>query len=400
MQSVACSQPAGRKPCVLIVDDERFIRRLIASWLQDEGYTCLLAANAEDANLLINSHSVDVITSDINMPGISGAEWVPRLHHEHPDIAVLMLTGCEDIRQAIWTLTQGASGYLIKPVDKQEIAFQVSRALERQRMLTAQRDHTQLLECKVHEQTRLIRESHEETIERLIAASRVHDDETGEHIRRLGLLSAIVAGRLGWPQASVDMIRLAAPMHDIGKVGIPDDILRKPAKLSPEEYDVMKKHTDIGAQILAGSKLPMLQMAELIARSHHERWDGHGYPDGLAGTRIPMAARIVAVVDVFDALSHDRVYRTALPTKQVLEIMRDGCGTQFDPSVLEAFFESLPQIRRVLEDDPSQPDNSLVMEKRQQKTLDEEPADTPTLASSGTRSTSRKAMLLRSHVAS
>ena len=361
MYSSSNSHPAKSKPCVLIVDDERFIRRLIARWLEEEGYKCLLAANVEDADALVNTHSVDVITSDIHMPGISGTTWVPTLHQQHPEIAVLMLTGCEDIRQAISTLTQGASGYLIKPVDKQEICFQVGRALERQPLLKEQRDYTRRLERKVREQTRLIRESHEETVERLITASSVHDDETGEHIRRLGQLSAILAGRLGWPQPEIDMIRLAAPMHDIGKMGIPDAILRKPGKLSAEEYEVMKTHSEIGAQILSDSKLPMLQMAESIARSHHERWDGFGYPAGLVGEQIPMAARIVAVADVFDALSHDRVYRPALPAQQVLKLIDEGRGTQFDPDVVVAFFDALAEIREVLESYPSKPTPLLEM---------------------------------------
>ncbi len=340
-----------RSPRVLVVDDQRFVRRLIGSWLCDEGYECLMAEDVQEAKALMVTKPVDVITCDITMPGQSGAEWLPSLFLEYPQIAVLMLTGCEDIRLAVSTLTQGAWGYLIKPVKKQELSFQVSRALERQRMLLAQRDHTRILEGKLRAQEHQLRDAHEETIARLIAASKLRDDETGEHVRRLGVLSSIVARQCGWSAREVETIRLAAPMHDIGKVGIPDSILLKPGKLTFDEREIMKKHTEIGAQILCGSRQPMLQMAEQIARWHHERWDGQGYPDGKQTTQIPLAARIVSVVDVYDALSHDRVYRPALPKETVLSIMSEGRGSQFDPNVLNTFFEVLPLIEHFLDRD-------------------------------------------------
>jgi len=337
--------------CVLVVDDEPFVRRLIGRWLDEAGYKTFLASHVQDANAIIATESVDVITSDINMPGMSGVEWLPRLHAAHPNIAVLMLTGCTEIRNAVSTLTQGAWGYLIKPIEKHELLFQIDRAVERQRLLLAERDRTLTLDRKIREQARLLKKSHEETIERLIAASRLRDEETGDHIRRLGTISAIVACQLGWSSDDVDMIRMAASMHDIGKLGIPDSILQKPGKLTNDEYEIMKTHTQVGAAILSGSKVPMLQMAEQIALWHHERWDGTGYPDGLCGEQIPLAARIVAVADVFDALSHDRVYRQALPKAKVLEIMKEGSGSQFDSNVLKAFFDSLPLIQSIFENE-------------------------------------------------
>lgn len=264
-------------------------------------------------------------------------------------MGILMISACEDTRLAIRTLTQGAWGYLIKPIAKEELTFQIGRMIERRNFLIAAKEMTQRLKETVRWQTQMLRESHQETIERLISASMVRDDETGEHIRRIGILSAIVAETMGWSASEVDSLRLAAPMHDIGKVGIPDSILRKPGPLSHEEYEVMKTHTTIGAKILAHSNLPMIQMAETIALCHHERWDGSGYPNGLSDVEIPLAARIVAVVDVYDALTHDRVYRSALPVDvAILEIQR-GAASHFDPTIVEAFRECWPRFESEVE---------------------------------------------------
>lgn len=338
---------------VLVVDDDRLVGDLVARWLQEAGYLCRVAGSVTQGSAWLASESFDLVTCDINMPGESGLQWLPRLVRDCPDLAVLMLTGCDDTRLAIEALTHGARAYLIKPVERDELLKQVWEVLERQQLLLERRQYTQVLERRIGEQTRRLSEIAEEATLRLTIASSVHDDETGDHIRRIGILSGIVAAQLGWPKAKVDMIRMAAPMHDIGKVGIPDAILRKPGKLTPEEFMVMQNHTRIGATILAGSQVPMLQMAERIALSHHEKWDGSGYPDGLSGRDIPPAARVVAVVDVYDALSHDRVYRPALPEEETLAILTEGIGQHFDPDVVAAFFTALPQVRRALEEDSS-----------------------------------------------
>ena len=165
----------------------------------------------------------------------------------------------------------------------------------------------------------------------------------------------MLAKAAGWSAAEAEVIRQAAPMHDVGKIGIPDAVLRKPGKLTPEEFEVMKTHTLIGAEMLADSDVPMLQMAREIALNHHERWDGHGYPHGLAGQEIPESARILAIVDVYDALTHDRVYRPALPEDEVMEIMHEGAGTHFDPLLLSYFFLHLAEIRRIAEEHADEP---------------------------------------------
>ncbi len=211
------------------------------------------------------------------------------------------------------------------------------------------REYTTRLEDKVREQTHAIRKAHEETIHRLVKASLYRDTETGAHIKRTGWYSELLAAAAGWDSQQVEQIRLAAPMHDIGKIGIPDAVLRKPGKLTPSEFSVMQTHAELGARILAGSESAVLCLAQEIARCHHEHWDGTGYPAGLRGTEIPESARIVAIVDAYDALTHDRVYRPAMTESEALAILEEGRGTHFDPRLLDLFMSLLPEMRAIAE---------------------------------------------------
>ena len=199
-----------------------------------------------------------------------------------------------------------------------------------------------------------IRVAHEETIHRLVTASLCRDEETGMHIKRTGLLSELLARAAGWSESDAEIIRLAAPMHDVGKIGIPDAVLRKPGKLTPAEFDIMKTHTRIGARMLEGSQSAILVMARDIALCHHEYWDGAGYPQGLSGLAIPEPARILSIVDVYDALSHDRVYRPALPEDEVLDYMVRRAGTQFDPALLAVFLANYEAVRRIAQENPDE----------------------------------------------
>ncbi len=278
------------------------------------------------------------------MPGGSGLDLLDQVRQTLPDTAAIMLTAEGDTAKAIRALTAGAYGYLIKPVERQELLIQVASALERQRLVIENRQYLHELEAKVREQTRDIRRAHEETIHRLVKASLYRDEETGAHIKRTGWYSELLAATIGWDGERVEQIRLAAPMHDIGKIAIPDAILCKPGRLTPDEFITMQTHARLGAKLLGGSQSPVLRMAHEIALAHHERWDGSGYPSGLRGTEIPEAARIVAIVDVFDALIHDRVYRPALPEAEVLEALRAGRGTHFDPELLDVFMSLLPEM--------------------------------------------------------
>ena len=332
---------------VLIVDDEAPLRNLLVRWLNDDGWNCLGANSAMEALDILQNHTVQVVTSDLNMPGQNGVWLLDQITRYYPDTSVLMLTGATDTQQAIDALTKGATGYLFKPIQCEEYKFRVRQAWERGQMIRERREHLRTLERRVYEQTVALRLAQEETIHRLVMALACRDEETGAHIRRTGLLSEFLALQAGWSVDEAEQLRMAAPMHDVGKIGIPDAILCKRGKLNDEEFEQMKQHTVIGARMLAGSSSPVLQLAEKIALSHHERWDGDGYPHRLSGEQIPDAARILSIVDVFDAISHDRVYRPAMSEGAVLEIMRHGMGTHFDPHLLTFFLANYEQLSAI-----------------------------------------------------
>jgi len=346
-------------PTVLIIDDERPVRDLLVRWLRNEGFRCLEADSAAAGWALLQSNEIELVTCDIRMPGETGLDLLPKIQASCPDIAVLMLTASSDTKTAIQSLTSGAYGYLVKPVEREELLFQVQRGLERRRLVIENREYTQKLEWRVREQTTSIRLAHEETIHRLLSAAMLRDEETGAHIRRTGLFSELFSEVLGWSPEEVENIRLAAPMHDVGKIGIPDAILRKPGKLSEAEFEVMRTHTLIGARMLRGSDWPVLKLAHEIALYHHERWDGTGYPKGIRGEGIPLSARILAIVDVYDALTHDRVYRAALPEEEAVDLMIKGRGSHFDPFLFGVFLTLVPELRRISLDNPDIEDKEL-----------------------------------------
>jgi putative two-component system response regulator len=332
---------------ILVVDDERFVTDVLRRWLECEGHSCAAAASAEEALARLEEEPFDLVVSDIGMPGMSGLELLLEIGHRHPTVAVLMQTAVDDRGTAIAALRQGAFGYLIKPLDEQEVVIAVAGALERRRLRLLERDYRDQLELAVRDRTEEIRRAREEISLLLVTVSEFRDVDTGAHVRRMGLYAEALARALGWDDAMVEQLRLAAPMHDVGKIAVPDAILLKPGRLSSDEFEEIKRHAEVGARILSGTDLPLLHLARDIARGHHERWDGTGYPDGLRGQDIPAAARLVAVVDVYDALTNDRVYRSALAETESLELMRAGRGTHFDPQIFDTFVEILPELRRI-----------------------------------------------------
>jgi putative two-component system response regulator len=236
----------------------------------------------------------------------------------------------------------GAKDFVAKPFDYDEVVLRIRNLLETRALYRALADQNGQLEQRVRERTRELEErtrdledAQVEVLERLATAAEFRDDDTGRHTQRVGALAAWLAAAIGLPPDQVQLVRLAAPLHDVGKIGIPDSILRKPDSLTQEELEVMKAHASVGARILAGGRSPLVRMAERVARAHHERWDGSGYPEGLRGERIPIEARLVAVADVVDALTHARPYRPAWPLDEVLALMRAGRGTQFDPAIID-----------------------------------------------------------------
>lgn len=333
------SETSGK---ILIVDDEPSIRKVLSRWLEKEGYECRSAANVEEACKLLKEDRFSLILLDLMMPGQSGEVLLSTVGEQYPDIAVVMATAIDSRGTALDLLRRGAFGYVIKPLDQREILVNVASALQRREAMLLARDYQKRLQDQVRMRTAEIRHREEEIVLRLAWTSESHDKSTGDHVRRIGVQSGVLAEALGWEPSKVDDIRVAAIMHDIGKIGIADGILLKPDSLTPEEFEVVKKHTEIGASILDHSEIPLLQMAEEIALCHHEKWDGSGYPQGLAGEEIPESARIVAVVDVYDALTHARVYRPAFPEEEALAMMREEREKHFDPRILDCFIELIP----------------------------------------------------------
>jgi putative two-component system response regulator len=281
------------------------------------------------------------------MPGKSGLELLSVVKKQSPDIAVIMVTAVDDRKIAIQALRLGAYGYVIKPFDLNEIIINVVNALERRRLAIQSKEYETRLENDVSSRTAEIHHREEEICLRLTAACEYRDEETGSHIRRIGLYASVMAEELGWKKTTVDEIRVAAPMHDIGKIGVPDNILLKQGKLTDAEFEIIKKHTTIGAELLSGSDISLLSMAKDIALSHQEKWDGSGYPHGLKGEAIPESARIVAIIDVYDALVHKRIYRPPLPEEEAMRIITNDKGIHFDPRIFDAFIRVLPKLRQV-----------------------------------------------------
>lgn len=339
----------SKPPTILVVDDEEPVRDILSRWLTADGYRCLTAASADEAWPTLADDGVALSITDIMMPGRSGIDLLLSINARGLDTAVLMVTALDDRETAIRALQLGAYGYLIKPFDRNEILINVANALERRRLALAGKRYQQRLEEEVWKRTSELRRREQEIVLHLLSAAELRDDETGAHIRRIGLYAGVLAEELGWEQAGVEHIQLAASMHDVGKIGVPDRILRKPGRLTGPERSIMKTHTTIGAQILDGSDVSLLQMARDIALSHHEKWDGSGYPRGISGTEIHMCARIVAVADVYDALLHGRVYRPALPEDEALDTMAAERGKHFDPRVLDCFNGVRDRFRHIRE---------------------------------------------------
>jgi putative two-component system response regulator len=340
---------------ILIVDDVALVRLSLRHILTKAGYRCREAVDVSQALAVLDEDAIDLVLCDIQMPGASGLDLVKALRHRIPDTSVIMVSALEDAETAIECLQKGAFGYVLKPYQPREILIQVNGALRRRMLEIAFRDREAQLAQKVREQTVEIRSSREEIALRLISASEHRDNETGMHVRRIGLFAAEMARLLGWNQEAVDTIQAAAPMHDIGKIGVPDAILQKPGSLTEVEWVVMKQHTVMGATILKGSSVPFIRMGARIAIGHHEKWDGTGYPKGLKEREVPMEARITALVDVYDAVSNRRHYKESWPEEKVVEVIRKGRGMHFDPHLTDLFLTNLDLFRSILSANPDVP---------------------------------------------
>lgn len=334
---------------VLVVDDEKFVRDEIVERLNDEGFECVMAADGrEGLELLIRDEEITVVLSDILMPEQTGLEMINTAKSElssDREIEFIVLTGHGGSKEAIEALKLGVSDFLVKPIDLDHLTHVVQRAHELALLRRANSHYELGLELDVQKKTLEIRkllsnleDAYGEALECLAVAAEYKDPETGNHLRRIGEYAQLVAKELGWSKTRQKLMLLAAPLHDVGKIGTPESVLLKPGKLDADEIAIMKQHAQNGYDILSHSKHPTMVAAANIAKNHHERWDGSGYPLGIRGTQIPIEARITSIVDVYDALRSKRPYKPEFDQKETLSIMLEGDGrtdpSHFDPELM------------------------------------------------------------------
>ena len=332
----------------MIVDDEPGNVDLLKRVLERAGFHKLDSTNdpREAVSLYVETRP-DLILLDLHMPYLDGLAVMDRLNDivEASYLPILMLTGDMTPEARREALSRGAKDFVNKPFNPDEVLLRIRTLLETRFLYLQIQSQNQMLEAKVRERTRELEAAQIEIIERLARAAEFRDDNTGQHTERVGQMAALLARELGLADAQVSLIRRAAPLHDVGKIGIPDSILLKLGKLTPAEFELVKTHTTIGARILSGSRFALLRLAEEIAFSHHEQWDGRGYA-GLAGNHIPLAGRIVTVADVFDALTQKRPYKAAWPVEEAVAEIERQRGRQFDPDVVDAFLRIIDQQQR------------------------------------------------------
>jgi putative two-component system response regulator len=335
---------------ILVVDDEESNLRTLTRILRMAGYENVLATTDAAAVLdLYREHDPDLILLDLHMPKISGLAILEALRAAavpHSYLPVLVITGDTSTGARRQVLSAGAKDFLTKPFEVDEVLLRIHNLLQTRYLHREITTYNQLLERRVSERTVELEGAYLDTLERLAIAAEFRDDDTGRHTERVGEAAATLAGALGLPEEDVFLIRRSAPLHDLGKIGVPDAILRKSGPLTDEEWEVMRGHTTIGARILSGGRSRVVRLAEEIALYHHEQWNGEGYPKGLSGEAIPLAGRLVMVADVFDALTSDRVYRKAWPTERVFSYIRQYAGQRFDPRIAALF--DRPEVQQAL----------------------------------------------------
>ncbi|MBI4300312.1 MAG: response regulator [Chloroflexi bacterium] len=332
------------KPRILVVDDEESIREIVSRKMQQCGYECWSAPSADIALELIDDLPFELLIVDILMPGASGIEILRYVQGSYPETAVVLVTAVNDTHTAVEAMKMGAYDYVTKPFNLDALAMTVNRALEKRRLLEENRGYRLHLEDKVREQAEQIERSYNSAIEALVAALDIRDAGTEGHCRRVVDYTLLLAKAMGIEEKSSmwNAIEYGALLHDIGKIGLPDDILRKPGPLNEAEWERVKLHPEQGYRVLQG--IPFLRNAAEVVYSHHERFDGTGYPSGLAGDAIPLGARIFAVADAFDAITSARPYRPARPLEDAVEEIERSRGSHFDPKVVEAFLTILPEL--------------------------------------------------------
>jgi putative two-component system response regulator len=364
---------------LLVVDDEAPNRAMLKDMVEGFGHVAELASDGIEALAKVKLN-IDLVLLDLVMPGMDGFEVAQAIRGdpENSHVPIVVVTSLESKADRLRAAAAGANDFIAKPVDLTELKVRTTSLLKLKEAYDAIRYHTAQLKETVEKQTgslrsalidtvvaqREIYKAHVDTINRLAIAAEFKDEQTAFHIERMSLYSVAIGKALGLPPGELETLRYASAMHDVGKIGIPDAVLLKPGKLNADEWAIMKAHTLIGARILGNSPSKLLQAGEVVAMSHQEKWDGTGYPNGLAGEKIPLWGRICAVADVFDALTTKRPYKPAFSNEKALGIIREGEGTHFDPKVVQAFFSILEEIQKIQREYPDQ--NTLALADQHQ----------------------------------
>lgn len=339
---------------ILVIDDQPANVKLLQKSLELDGYFNVTTTTDPAQGLeFFRQDRHDLVLLDLNMPEINGFQVMETMHEiidEDDDfLPVIVLTAQTDRESRLRALEAGARDFLTKPFDRTELVTRIRNMLEVRLLHNQVKDQNRMLEEKVRERTHEIENTRLEIIKRLGRAAEYKDNETGLHIIRMSKISCLLAKAMGLDDKQCELILNASPMHDVGKIGIPDHILLKPGKFEPDEWEIMKTHVTIGGEILSGNDSTLLKMAAEIALTHHEKWDGSGYPNGLRGDAIPLVGRIVAISDVFDALTSERPYKKAWSVEDAVVFINDQSGLHFDPQIVTLFNENLDEILQIRE---------------------------------------------------